>query len=292
MSKPSWLKIRYSPSPGSSQIASLMEGKSLHSVCQSAHCPNKHECWAQKTASFLIMGGYCTRACRFCAIKTMAKPPPLDPEEPKKLAEAVSSLGLRYVVVTSVTRDDLPDGGAGHFADCVRALKTRMPDLIVETLVPDFLSREGPIATVAGSGVDVVSHNIETVERLSPKVRDRRAGYRQSLETLRLFREISEGKVITKSGLMVGFGEREEEVEKAMSNLRDDGVEILTLGQYLAPTKTPRHLPVHEYVAPERFADYEKKAYSLGFRYVASGPFVRSSYKAAEPFAKGILTTR
>ena len=244
------------------------------------------------TASFMVMGEYCTRCCRFCAVKTMAKPPPLDPDEPKKLAQAVASLGLRYVVVTSVTRDDLPDGGAGHFADCVRALKAKMPGLIVETLVPDFLARKEAIRVVAGSCVDVVSHNIETVERLTPSVRDRRAGYRQSLETLRLFREMSSGKIITKSGLMVGLGERGGEVEGAMRDLRAVGVEILTIGQYLSPSKAPRHLPVETYVSPERFEDYEKTAYSLGFAYVASGPFVRSSYRAAEPFVKGSLRSR
>ncbi|MFH0737259.1 MAG: lipoyl synthase [Candidatus Micrarchaeota archaeon] len=292
MGKPPWLRIRHIENAGSAEVAGLMKGLSLHSVCQSAHCPNRSECWANKTASFMVMGEFCTRACRFCAVKTMGKPPSLDPNEPKNLAEAVASLGLRYVVVTCVTRDDLPDGGAEHLARCVRELKAKMPELIVETLVPDFFARGEAIRVVAGSGVDVVSHNIETIERLSSRVRDRRANYRQSLETLRLFRELSGGKIITKSGIMAGLGERGDEVEMAMKDLLAVGVEILTVGQYLSPGKAPRHLPVEEYVAPDRFAGYEKMAYSLGFAYVASGPFVRSSYRAAEPFINGSLRSR
>jgi lipoic acid synthetase len=240
----------------------------------------------------MVMGDICTRACRFCAIKTSPKPPPLDPLEPKKLADAVASLGLKYIVLTSVTRDDLPDGGSSHFAECVRAVKRESPRLIVEALVPDFNCERSAMMAMIGSGADVISHNIETVERLTPFIRDRRANYRKSLGVLRSYRALSSGKTITKSGLMVGFGESEDEVKGAMNDLRASGVEILTIGQYLRPSKAVRHVPVSEYVPPETFAKYEETAYALGFRYVASGPFVRSSYRAAEPFLKRQLASR
>ncbi|MCI0503490.1 lipoyl synthase [Candidatus Micrarchaeota archaeon] len=285
---PEWLKIRHSTNANTHQVSAQLSGLKLHSVCQSAHCPNRSECWAAKTASFMVMGEYCTRACRFCAVKTMAKPTPLDPDEPVRLANAVASLGLRYVVVTSVTRDDLPDGGAGHIARCVGELR-RIPGVIIETLVPDFRADKEAIRTLAEAGPDVVSHNIETVERLTPIVRDRRAGYRQSLEALRKYHEISGGEVITKSGLMVGLGETDDEVRGAMADLREAGVDILTLGQYLSPSKTARHLTVKEYIRPEKFSEYGRIGYALGFLHVASGPLVRSSYRAAEPFIKGIL---
>jgi lipoic acid synthetase len=288
---PEWLKVRHRQNQETEHVARLMSDCGLHSVCQSAHCPNRSECWASGTASFMIMGEYCTRACRFCAVKTRANPLPLDPDEPEKLAKAVASLGLGYVVVTSVTRDDLPDGGAHHFASCVKELR-KIPGLIIETLVPDFKADEDAIRTLAEAAPDVISHNIETVERLSPHVRDRRAGYRQSLRALRLYRGHSGGKMITKSGLMVGLGETRDEVIGALRDLREAGVETVTIGQYLSPSKGGRHLPVREYVRPEAFAEYERDGYALGFRYVASGPFVRSSYKASEPFAKGLLQRR
>jgi len=261
-----------------------MARNNLHSVCQSARCPNRHECWAQGTATFMIMGEYCTRACRFCAVKTTAKPPPLDKDEPKTLAEAIATLDLRYIVITSVTRDDLPDGGASHFAECVREIKKLKPELIVETLIPDLNADRDALSVLVEAKPDVISHNIETVERLTPVIRDRRADYRKSLDVLRSIRELSSGKIITKSGLMVGFGEKEDEVEHALADLRDVDVEIVTIGQYLKPSEEPRHIAISEYVTPERFAAYERIAYSLGFTYVASGPFVRSSYKAAEAF--------
>ncbi|MEW6748354.1 MAG: lipoyl synthase [Candidatus Micrarchaeota archaeon] len=287
MALPDWLKIRHIENDKSSAIAAMMKRLKLHSVCQSAHCPNRSECWAAGTATFMVMGERCTRGCRFCAVKTMSKPPPLDPDEPAKLADAVSTLGLRYVVVTSVTRDDLPDGGAGHIASCVKALKEKMPNLIVEILVPDFQGDGKAVGIVAMSGADVLSHNVETVERLTPAVRDTRAGYRQSLAVLRMFGKLSGGKAVVKSGLMVGMGESAEEVEQTLRDLREAGVELVTMGQYLAPSKA--HFPVAEYVRPERFKEYETLAYSLGFTHVASGPLVRSSYKAAEPFMKGQL---
>ena len=263
-----------------------IESVGLHSVCQSAHCPNRSECWSSGTATFMVLGEHCTRACRFCAIKTAANPPLPDKDEPRRLAKAVFSLDLRYCVITSVTRDDIDDGGSGHIADCIRALRAKMPDLIIEVLVPDFRADKRAIMNIIGARPDAVSHNIETVERLTPQIRDRRASYRQSLDVLRLYRE-SEG-IITKSGLMVGFGESDDEVEKAMADLRSVGVDILTIGQYLQPSA--RNAPVKEYIEDGKFKIYLEKAYKSGFKYVASGPLVRSSYRAAEPFIKGTLS--
>lgn len=289
-SKPEWLKIRFVRNPQSEHVADLMEKYNLHSVCQSAHCPNCSECWSQGTASFMILGEFCTRGCGFCAVKTLAKPPPPDPKEPENLAKAVQELKLRYIVVTSVARDDLGDGGAGHFAECVRALRRRNPSLIIETLIPDFRGKESALQKLVEARPDVISHNIETVERLTEEIRDARAGYRQSIEVLRMAREMSDGRVITKSGMMVGLGESEKEVHQAMKDVRDAGTEIFTMGQYLQPS--PRHAQLKEYSRPEAFKGYEKKGYELGFKYMECGPLVRSSYKAGEPFIKRILQSR
>jgi lipoic acid synthetase len=289
---PEWFRIRYASNPISQHIDGLMDRYGLHSVCQSAHCPNRSECWSQGTATFMVMGERCTRGCRFCAVKTSLAPPPLDLNEPKKLAEAVSTLNLNYIVITSVARDDLEDEGSGHFAECIRQLKARCPELIVEVLVPDFKAKGFALQKIIDARPDVVSHNVETVERLTRKIRDIRATYRQSIEVLRLYREMSDGKMITKSGMMVGFGESEDEVRRTMGDLLAVGVEIFTIGQYLSPGEYPRHLPVKEFVNPETFRKYEKMGYELGFKYVASGPLVRSSYKAGEPFIKKMIESR
>ncbi len=289
---PDWIRIRHADNESSRHISGLMGSLSLHSVCQSAHCPNRSECWSHGTATFMVMGEHCTRGCRFCAVSTMAKPPPLDEEEPRKLAEAVASLGLRYIVITSVARDDLEDDGAGHFARCIRAVRGKCPDLLIEVLVPDFKAKRFAMQKIVDERPDVISHNVETIERLTRKIRDMRANYRQSLDVLRMYREMSGGKAITKSGIMVGFGETEEEVGKTMADLRKEGVEILTIGQYLSPGGYPRHLPVEEYVSPERFKRYEEMGYRAGFSYVASGPMVRSSYRAGEPFIKKMIRSR
>ncbi len=289
---PGWIRIKHVDNEAGRHISQLMDSLSLHSVCQSAHCPNRSECWSHGTATFMVMGEHCTRGCRFCAVSTMAKPPPLDPEEPEKLAEALGTMGLKYVVITSVARDDLEDDGAGHFARCITTVRKKCPDLVIEVLVPDFKGKRFAMQKIVDARPDVISHNVETVERLSRKIRDIRADYRQSLRVLDLYRELSGGRIITKSGLMVGFGEREEEVRRTMLDLRGIGVEILTIGQYLSPGAVPRHLPVEEYVSPERFKAYEAMGYEAGFSYVASGPMVRSSYRAGEPFIKRLIVSR
>ncbi len=282
-------RIRLVDNDLTKRVGALMQGCGLHSVCQSAHCPNRSECWSHGTATFMILGDSCTRCCRFCAVKTMARPPPPDTDEPEKLARAVAALGLRYAVITSVTRDDLPDYGAGHFAECVRALKRNdaKPELVVETLIPDFNCDKNALAKLVEARPDVISHNLETVERLTPEVRDRRAGYAKSLGVLRLVRELSDGAITTKSGIMVGLGESDTEVVRTMKDARDAGVGIFTIGQYLRPGSDARFLPVKEYVAEEKFREYARAGYELGFRHVASGPLVRSSYRAAEALQKG-----
>jgi lipoic acid synthetase len=236
----------------------------------------------------MLMGDTCTRGCRFCQVKTAAQPPPLDPDEPRHLAEAVAQLGLDYIVVTSVDRDDLADGGAAHFADAIRRLKA-IPELLVEVLTPDFRGDAAAVRTVGEAAPDVFANNIETVRRLTPVVRDARAGYDQTLGVLaQMRREFP--RIVTKSSIMVGLGEREDEVRETMRDLRAHGVEILTLGQYLRPSAW--HLPVQEFVTPERFEAYRQEGLALGFRYVASGPLVRSSYRAAELFLRGEIASR
>jgi len=286
--KPRWLRV---PLPGGERyqrVREALRSTRLHTVCEEAHCPNVGECWAGGTATVMLMGDVCTRGCRFCNVKTAASPPPLDPDEPRHLAEAVRELGLDYVVVTSVDRDDLPDGGAGHFADAIGHLR-QDPTLLVEVLTPDFRGDADAVRTVGRAGPHVFANNVETVRRLTPVVRDPRAGYDQTLEVLaRMRREFPE--VVTKSSVMVGLGETQEEVLQAMADLRGAGVEILTLGQYLRPSAW--HLPVVEFVAPERFAAYKSAGERLGFRYVAAGPLVRSSYRAAELFLRGEIAGR
>jgi len=234
------------------------------------------------------MGDVCTRGCRFCHVKTAARPPPLDPDEPRHLAEAIATLGLDYIVVTSVDRDDVPDGGAGHFAEAIRQLK-KLPGLLVEVLTPDFRGDPEAVRTVGRAGPDVFANNIETVRRLSETVRDPRAGYDQTLGVLdRMKREFP--RIVTKSSIMVGLGEADAEIAETMSDLRAVGVEILTLGQYLRPSEW--HLPVVEWVTPHQFAAWREAGLALGFRYVASGPLVRSSYRAAELFLRGEIESR
>ncbi len=287
--KPEWLKVRLPSGPVFEQVKSTLHGLNLHTVCEESRCPNVAECWGSGTATVMVMGDVCTRGCRFCHIAAEKTPPPLDPDEPRNLATAVAGLHLHYLVVTSVDRDDLPDQGAGHFAACIRELKEQTPETLVEVLIPDFSGRHDCLDTLGRAGPEVIAHNVETVERLTPTVRDRRAGYRQSLEVLRFVKERFPD-VHTKSSVMLGLGETHDELVRTFEDLRAAGVSVLTLGQYLRPSEW--HLPVVEYVHPDRFAELQRIAEALGFLYVASGPLVRSSYKAAELFVAGLVKER
>jgi len=280
--KPGWLKIRLHRTADYADVRHIVERHELHTICSSGRCPNQAECWSRRTATFMILGDICTRGCRFCATQT-GRPLAPDADEPRRIAESVALMGLRHVVVTSVTRDDLPDGGARHWAATVEAIRRRNPDAAIELLIPDFDARPDLLDTVIASKPDIIGHNIETVERLTPEVRSR-ARYRTSLETLRY---IGAKGVVTKSGLMVGLGESDEEVMRTLSDLREAGVRIATLGQYLRPTL--EHCPVAAYITPEKFERYRLRALEMGFDYCASAPLVRSSYRAEEALrsAKG-----
>ena len=271
--KPDWLKIKLHRSEEFGEVARIVREHGLHTICSSGMCPNKAECWSRRTATFMILGDICTRGCRFCATRT-GHPLAPDAEEPQRVAQSVSLMKLRYVVVTSVTRDDLPDGGAAHWAETVRAIRKQNPDAAIELLIPDLDARPDLLDTVIASKPDIIGHNIETVERLTPVVRSR-AKYRTSLETLR---HMSRQGVATKSGLMVGLGESDDEVLQTLHDLREAGVGIVTLGQYLRPTL--EHYPVAAYITPEKFEWYRLKALEMGFAYCASAPLVRSSYLA------------
>jgi len=264
-------------------VQRTLEGLRLETVCRSARCPNVGECWGGGTATVMLMGAACTRGCRFCAVRSAARPPPLDPDEPRRVADGVRALGLDYVVLTSVDRDDLPDGGASHLAEAIRRLRA-IPHLLVELLAPDFRGDPEAVRVVGRAAPDVFATNLETVRRLTPTVRDPRAGYDQTLEVLARVRREFPG-LVTKSSIMLGLGETEGEVWQALRDLRAAGVEIVTLGQYLRPS--PWHLPVVEAVPEERFAALARAARRLGFRQVASGPLVRSSYRAGELFLQG-----
>ena len=266
-------------------MKTLLVGSRLHTVCEEARCPNQGECWTRGTATFMLLGEICTRSCGFCAVAT-GRPAPPDPDEPRNVAEASRRLGLRFVVVTSVARDDLKDGGANHFAATVRAIRESNPDAQVEVLVPDFKGDRESIRTVVESGPMVFNHNLETVERLTKHVRIQ-ARYHRSLDVLRIAK--TQGQPKTKTGIMLGLGETEDEVLTLLRDARTMGCDILTIGQYLQPTK--QHLPVVEFVHPDRFKAFEEAAYAFGFTSVYSGPLVRSSYHA-EVVARGPHTAR
>jgi lipoic acid synthetase len=256
----------------------MIKDLSLVTVCEEAQCPNRWECWGQGTATFMIAGEKCTRACGFCAVKT-AKPDDLEADEPQRVAEATKRMNLNHVVITAVARDDLKDGGAEHFQRTIEAVRETNPGIIIEVLVPDFNDKDWALDLVMKARPHIFNHNLETVERLTPLVRSR-AKYDRSLAVLKKAKEMVEGKVATKSGIMLGLGEKPDEIAQAMDDLRSADVTVLTLGQYLRPT--PMHLPVVEYVTPERFDEWKEVALSKGFRHVASGPLVRSSYHAAD----------
>src|SRR4051794_3479135 len=283
--KPDWLKVRLPHGEGYERVKGIVHDLKLATVCEEARCPNIAECWGGGTATVMLMGEVCTRACRFCHVKVGA-PPPLDPHEPENLAKAVKAMDLEYIVVTSVNRDDRPDGGASHFAHAITALRRESPKTVVEVLIPDFQGKEQDLATVAVARPHVVAHNVKTVERLTPKVRDRRATYRQSLAVLEYLKARPE-KLYTKTSIMVGLGETEAELEQTFKDLRGVGVDVLTLGQYLQPSQY--HLRVERFVKPDEFERYKKVAEGYGFLYVAAGPLVRSSYRAAEFFMRGLM---
>jgi lipoic acid synthetase len=289
---PEWLRA---PIPTGEKFTTLknnLRELNLHTVCEEAKCPNIGECWGGEegtaTATIMIMGDECTRGCRFCSVKTSRNPKPLDPNEPLHVAEAITRWGLDYVVLTSVDRDDLPDGGAAHFAKTVMTLREKSKALI-ECLTGDFQGNKEHVHMVAKSGLHVYAHNLETVESLTPHVRDQRASYRQSLSVLEYVKKTFP-TLVTKSSIMLGFGETDDQVQQTLIDLRDAGVDCVTIGQFMRPTK--RHMKVHEYVRPEKFDEWKRVGEQMGFMYVASGPLVRSSYKAGEFYLKNLIKER
>ncbi|KAJ6503404.1 hypothetical protein C8R47DRAFT_1007557 [Mycena vitilis] len=294
---PAHLKTAIPSGESFSKIKKDLRGLGLHTVCEEARCPNIGDCWGGKpgateaegrnaaTATIMLMGDTCTRGCRFCSVKTSRAPPPLDIHEPENTAEAISRWGLGYIVLTSVDRDDLADGGSHHFAETIRKIKQKAPHILVEALTGDFWGSLKDVAVVAQSGLDVYAHNIETVEELTPFVRDRRATFRQSLQVLEHAKK--QGVRITKTSIMLGLGETDEQLMHALKELRKVDVDVVTFGQYMRPTKS--HMKVHRYVDPAEFDNWKKVAEDLGFLYVASGPLVRSSYKAGEYYIENVL---
>jgi len=286
--KPEWLRVRLPSGKNYVNVKHTIASLGLHTVCEEARCPNIGECWGGGTATIMIMGDTCTRGCRFCSV-TSGRPLFLDPKEPEKVAEAIEKWGLKYVVITSVCRDDLPDGGASHIAKTIKTVKMKCPQTIVEPLIPDFQGNQYALEKIIGSGPEIISHNIETVARLSPLIRDPRATYEQSLRVLEMIKDIDR-KIYTKSSIMLGLGETEAEVMQAAKDLRSAEVDIVSMGQYLQPTT--RHLPVKEYISPEKFESYKRRIEKMGFVYTVAGPFVRSSYKAGDLFTKNVISRR
>lgn len=279
--KPPWIKVKLPTQPTFWSTKGLISDLKLHTVCEEAQCPNRWECWSHGTATFMIAGDRCTRACGFCAVKT-AKPFALEADEPQRVAEATKRMKLGHVVITAVARDDVADGGAEHFAQTIEAVRQENPGIVIEILVPDFNGKDDALRTVMNARPHIFNHNLETVERLTPLVRSR-AQYHRSLHVLKRAREMAREagrEVAVKSGLMVGLGETEVELFQALDDLREHEVTVLTLGQYLRPS--PKHLPVVEYIEPERFDQWKQIALNKGFRHVASAPLVRSSYHAAD----------
>jgi lipoic acid synthetase len=285
--KPAWLKVKAPGGPNYIALKKMMRDLELHTVCEEAHCPNTGECWEHKAATFLILGDVCTRNCAYCAI-THGTPAPLDLEEPARLADAVSRMGLRHVVITSVDRDDLPNGGAEIFADCIAKIRQRVPGTSIEVLIPDFKGREAALRLVVEARPDILNHNLETIDRL---YRIARPGgrYARALELLRRAKEMNP-EALTKSGIICGLGEEWDELLVALRDLRAQGVDILTLGQYLRPSE--QHLPIARWYAPDEFAELKRLGLEMGFRHVESGPLVRSSYHAWEQVTAATATVR
>tara|TARA_Y100000590_G_scaffold139674_1_gene159987 strand:+ start:9373 stop:10329 length:957 start_codon:yes stop_codon:yes gene_type:complete len=275
--KPSWLKLNNSFNPKLKEVKKIVKSNHLNTVCEEAMCPNINECWSHGTATFMLLGDVCTRACKFCAVDTGNPRGRTDKREPLKVARSVKKMALKYVVLTSVNRDDLADGGARHYANTIKAIKNINPGVIVEALTPDFEGKRKSILILMDSNPDVFAQNLETVDRLTKRVRDPRAGYQKTLKVLEEAKTISPN-IVTKTGLMLGLGETRKEVKEALLDIHSAGVEIITLGQYLRPTLN--HLPVKRYIAPEEFYEFKTMAKEIGFKEVASGPLVRSSYRA------------
>ena len=275
--KPEWLRMKLPSGAKYQEVMEIVKSRQLSTVCAESKCPNISECWGRGTATLMLMGSVCTRACKFCSVSTGNPQGWLDHDEPAKVAEAVALMGLKYVVLTSVDRDDLADGGAAHYAACVRAIHERTPDTAVEALTPDFQGRHDLVAQVLDAGLATYAQNLETVERLTHPVRDARAGYAQTLAILK-FAKGHAPQTITKTSLMLGLGESDEEIERALNDIRAANVDVVTMGQYMRPTKN--HLPVQRYVTPDEFQKYREYALGLGFVEAVAGPFVRSSYRA------------
>ena len=275
--KPTWLRVKSQNSRKYRELKSIVSDKNLHTVCEEAMCPNIQECWSHGTATFMLLGSVCTRACKFCAVDTGNPKGQLDKDEPIKVANSIAYMDLKYAVLTSVNRDDLSDGGAGHFSDTIRAIKEKAPEVIIEALVPDFLGNTKSIEILLDSNLEVFAQNLETVSRLTKRVRDPRAGYDQTLEVLS-FAKLKSPEIITKTSLMFGLGETEEEILIAFEDIKRAGVDVLTLGQYMRPTIN--HLPVEKWYTPDEFDYFKKLAIEIGFLEVAAGPMVRSSYRA------------
>lgn len=287
--KPKWIRSRLPTRKNYGTLKSLLKTQGLHTVCTEASCPNQTECWESRTATFMLLGVLCTRHCNFCDVKSGHPHQVLDPEEPKKVAQAVSELGLKYVVLTSVTRDDLDDGGAKHLSQCIQAIRLSNPHVRIEILIPDFQGNLKAIQTIVESKPDVIGHNIETTEDLTPKVRDRRFTFRQSLFILKALKALNP-HLLTKSSFMLGLGETDEQIFETLRALREVKVDIVTLGQYLRPSR--RHMAVVEYITPAKFEYLKHIALELGFLAVISGPLVRSSYRAGEVFVEHYLKTQ
>ena len=283
LKKPSWLRVKAEFNPNFHKVKNQVNTKRLNTVCEEAHCPNISECWSAGTATFMLMGSVCTRACKFCSVDTGNPKGWLDTEEPLNTAKAVKTMGLKYVVLTSVNRDDLDDGGAKHFADTVKLIKDLNPKTAVEALTPDFRGLKSSIDTLVNCGLEVFAQNIETVERLTHQVRDIRAGYQQTLDVLAESKKINP-EVLTKTSIIVGLGETDDEIEQTMDDLLEHNVDILTIGQYLRPTLN--HHPIERWVTPEEFENYRKIGLKKGFLEVVSGPMVRSSYRAERALEK------
>lgn len=281
MRKPDWLKIRLPSGSEYKEVFDTLRRYNLSTVCQEARCPNIGECWAKKSATIMILGKICTRACKFCAVTTGNPKGFTDPQEPENVAEVIKKFGLRYVVITSVDRDDLKDLGSGHYVRTVEAIKKKNPETKIEVLIPDFNSEKEFLKKIVDSQPFVIGHNLETVQRLTPYIRDRRCSYEKSLTVLRLTKKLNL-EIPTKSGIMIGLGEKEDEIIETLRDLKDTNVDIVTIGQYLQPTK--KHVPVQKYYTPDEFDKFKKIGEEIGIKYVISGPLVRSSYHASDVF--------